>query len=40
LAYSVPVLVVASLLVFWGVRETFDPTAKYQTSRDAARIID
>ncbi|MCU1501950.1 MAG: hypothetical protein JWM12_1304 [Ilumatobacteraceae bacterium] len=39
LAYSVPVLVVASLLVFWGVRETFDPTAKYQTSRDAARII-
>jgi len=31
--------VVASFVVFWGIRETFDPTAKYQTSRDAARII-
>lgn len=39
LAASVPVLLVASFLVFWTVRVTFDPTAKYRTSRDAARII-
>jgi peptide/nickel transport system permease protein len=37
--YSIPVLVVASFLVFWGVTTTYDPTARYRTSRDAARII-
>src|SRR4051812_9246854 len=30
---------IASFLVFWGVRTTYDPTAKFRTSRDAARII-
>jgi peptide/nickel transport system permease protein len=39
LLYSVPVLIVASFIAFWGVRSTFDPTAKYRASRDAARII-
>src|SRR5262245_56338482 len=37
--YSIPVLLIASFIAFWGVRITFDPTAKYRTSRDAARII-
>jgi peptide/nickel transport system permease protein len=33
---SIPVLLVASLLVFWAVRLTFDPTAKLATSREGA----
>jgi len=37
--YSVPVLIIASFLVFWGIRTTYDPTAKYRTSKDAARVI-
>jgi peptide/nickel transport system permease protein len=37
--YSAPVLAIASFFVFWGVRKTFDPTAKYRASRDAARLI-
>ena len=39
--YSIPVLIIASFLIFWGVRSTpgYDPLAKYRTSRDAARII-
>jgi len=37
--YSIPVLLIASFLVFWGVRTTYDPTSKYRTSKDAARII-
>ncbi len=37
--YSIPVLLMASFIAFWGVRSTFDPTAKYRTSRDATRII-
>jgi len=37
--YSIPVLIVASFFVFWGVRTTYDPTAKYRTSKDAARVI-
>jgi peptide/nickel transport system permease protein len=32
-------LVVASFLVFWGVRTTYDPTAKYRASKDGARIV-
>jgi peptide/nickel transport system permease protein len=39
IVYSVPVLLVASLLVFWGIRTTYDPTAKFRTSKDAARVI-
>jgi peptide/nickel transport system permease protein len=39
IVYSVPVLLIASLLVFWGIRTTYDPTAKFRTSRDAARVI-
>jgi len=39
IVYSVPVLIVASFLVFWGVRTTYDPTAKYRNNRDAARVI-
>jgi peptide/nickel transport system permease protein len=30
---------VASFVLFWGVRITFDPTAKYRASPDAARLI-
>jgi len=37
--FSIPVLIVSSFIVFWGIRQTFDPTAKYRTSRDAARLI-
>jgi peptide/nickel transport system permease protein len=37
--YSVPVLAVASFILFWGVRLTFDPTAKFRASKDSARII-
>lgn len=39
IVYSVPVLVIASFFVFWGVRTTYDPTAKFRTSRDSARLI-
>jgi peptide/nickel transport system permease protein len=39
IVYSVPVLVIASFFVFWGIRTTYDPTAKYRASRDSARII-
>jgi peptide/nickel transport system permease protein len=34
IAYSVPVLLLASLLVFVFVRATFDPLARYSQSRD------
>ena len=37
--FSAPVLVVASFVVFWGVRQTYDPTAQFRQSKDAARII-
>ncbi len=37
--FSIPVLVISSFIVFWGIRKTFDPTAKYRTSKDAARLI-
>ena len=36
---SIPVLLIASFLVFWGVRQTFDPTARFAQSRDAARLV-
>ena len=34
IAYSIPVLLLASLLVFVFVRATFDPLAKYSQSQD------
>jgi peptide/nickel transport system permease protein len=34
LAYSVPVVLIASFLLFWAVRMTFDPLAKLRQSRD------
>jgi peptide/nickel transport system permease protein len=37
--YSIPVLLVASFLLFWGVRETFDPTARLRTSRDPETVV-
>jgi peptide/nickel transport system permease protein len=37
--YSIPVLLVASFLTFWGIRSTFDPLARFRSSRDAARLI-
>jgi peptide/nickel transport system permease protein len=36
---SIPVLLIASFVVFWGVRQTFDPLAKFRQSRDAERVI-
>jgi peptide/nickel transport system permease protein len=32
--YSIPVLLIASFLLFWGVRQTFDPTARLAASKD------
>ena len=37
--YSIPVLLVASFLTFWGIRSTFDPLARFRSSRDSARLI-
>jgi peptide/nickel transport system permease protein len=34
LLYSIPVLLLASFLLFWMVRTTFDPTARLRFSRD------
>jgi len=34
LAYSIPVLLVATFLLFWMVRTTFDPTARLRQVRD------
>src|SRR5437588_5525062 len=34
LAYSIPVLLIASFLLFGFVRATFDPTARLRSSRD------
>ncbi|MGE0880720.1 MAG: ABC transporter permease [Acidimicrobiia bacterium] len=34
LLYSIPVLLIASFVVFWGVRTTFDPLAKFAQVRD------
>lgn len=36
--YSIPVLVIASMLVFWFVRETTDPLARLAQSRDAGLV--
>lgn len=37
-AYSVPVLLVASFLLFWAVRSTFDPVAKLRQGRDPSAV--
>src|SRR5260221_14022077 len=39
IVYSVPVLVVASFLPFWGLRVAFDPLAKYRNTKGAVRTI-
>ena len=36
---SVPVLVVASLLLFWLVRVAFDPLAKFRRLRNSAQVL-
>ena len=36
--YSIPVILIASFLLFWGVRQTFDPTARLAQSRDTQAI--
>jgi peptide/nickel transport system permease protein len=38
LLYSIPVLFIASFLLFGFVRATFDPTARLQASRDPAAV--
>ncbi len=38
LAYSIPVVIVASFLLFWAVRATFDPLAKLRQTQDAAAV--
>jgi peptide/nickel transport system permease protein len=38
LAYSIPVLLIASFLLFAFVRVTFDPTARLRASRDPAAV--
>ena len=38
LAYSVPVVVIASFLLFWAVRATFDPVAKLRQNQDSAAV--
>jgi peptide/nickel transport system permease protein len=37
--YSIPIILIASFLLFWFVRATFDPTAHLHTSHTAARAI-
>lgn len=37
--YSIPVILLASFLLFWFVRQTFDPTAKARTSREGAAAV-
>ncbi|MCU1450905.1 MAG: ABC-type dipeptide/oligopeptide/nickel transport system, permease component, partial [Acidimicrobiales bacterium] len=38
LAYSIPVLLIASFLLFAFVRVTFDPTARLRSSRDVHAV--
>mgnify|MGYP006319786497 CR=1 FL=1 len=35
---SIPVLLIASFLLFWGVRATFDPTARLRQSTDPEAV--
>ncbi|MGS0561869.1 hypothetical protein [Microbacterium aurugineum] len=36
--YSVPVILVASFILFWAVRSTFDPLAKLRQAQDPTAI--
>jgi len=36
--YSIPVILVASFILFWAVRATFDPLAKLRQAHDPAVI--
>jgi peptide/nickel transport system permease protein len=36
--YSIPVILVASFLLFWFVRETFDPCLRLRTSKDVTAV--
>ncbi|WP_144875845.1 ABC transporter permease [Microbacterium sp. 1.5R] len=36
--YSIPVIVVASFVLFWAVRSTFDPLAKLRLARDPSVV--
>ncbi|MGW1992747.1 ABC transporter permease [Embleya sp. NPDC001921] len=38
LAYSLPVMVIASFILFWAVRATFDPLAKLRQSTDPGAV--
>lgn len=38
LLYSVPIVIVASFLMFWMVRATYDPCARARASHDAAAV--
>ena len=38
--YSIPVLIIATFLLFWMVRSTFDPTAKVRASKTGARAAE
>lgn len=38
LAYSIPVIVIASFLLFWAVRRAFDPLSKLRLSQDPTAI--
>jgi peptide/nickel transport system permease protein len=38
--YSIPVLLVASFLLLWGVRATFDPCAQFRTSRSGTAAVE
>src|SRR5437764_1039603 len=38
MAYSIPVLLIASFLLFGFVRATFDPTARLRSSRDPSAV--
>lgn len=36
--YSIPVILIAAFLLFWFVRETFDPCARARTSKDVTAV--
>lgn len=38
--YSVPVILIASFLLLWSVRATFDPCAQFRTSQGGAASVD
>ena len=38
--YSIPVILIASFLLLWSVRETFDPCAQYRTSQGGVASVE